>query len=68
MTDSSSGSLVSGHRYRLPRLFYEVVKVLFGGRGGIRTHERTYLHAFQACALSHSATLPSFFKIPFLIG
>ena len=30
-----------------------------GGENGIRTHERVAsLHAFQACALNHSATSP----------
>ena len=30
-----------------------------GGEGGIRTHDRVSpIHAFQACALSHSATSP----------
>jgi hypothetical protein len=31
----------------------------FGGRGGIRTLDTlSRIHTFQACALSHSATLP----------
>src|SRR5690242_7701251 len=31
----------------------------FGGEGGIRTHDTvSRIHAFQACALSHSATSP----------
>ena len=31
----------------------------YGGEGGIRTHEAvSHPHAFQACALSHSATSP----------
>ena len=31
-----------------------------GGAGGIRTLDtRKRIHAFQACALSHSATAPS---------
>src|SRR6516164_8088237 len=30
-----------------------------GGEGGIRTHDTvSRIHAFQACALSHSATSP----------
>ena len=32
-----------------------------GGENGIRTHERVSpLHAFQACALNHSAISPIF--------
>ena len=32
-----------------------------GGRGGIRTLDTlSRMHAFQACALNHSATLPLF--------
>ena len=32
---------------------------IYGGEGGIRTLERDKpLHAFQACAFSHSATSP----------
>ena len=31
----------------------------YGGENGIRTHEKiTPLHAFQACALNHSAISP----------
>jgi hypothetical protein len=31
----------------------------YGGEGGIRTHDTvSRIHAFQACALSHSATSP----------
>ena len=31
----------------------------FGGESGIRTHDRVApIHAFQACAFSHSATSP----------
>ncbi len=30
-----------------------------GGENGIRTHDRIYpIHAFQACALNHSAISP----------
>lgn len=32
---------------------------LYGGKGGIRTLDIfPYVHAFQACALGHSATFP----------
>ena len=38
----------------------------FGGEDGIRTHERiASLHAFQACALNHSATSPKIEPILF---
>src|SRR3989338_3223118 len=40
---------------------YSIVhtKIHLGGRGGIRTPETVAsLHAFQACALGHYATLP----------
>ena len=41
----------------LTRLFHQFKKI--GGENGIRTHERIApLHAFQACALNHSATSP----------
>ena len=36
-----------------------IVKLKNGGENGIRTHERVSpLHAFQACALNHSAISP----------
>ena len=35
------------------------INELSGGRGGIRTLDTlSRMHAFQACALNHSATLP----------
>src|SRR5678815_4480764 len=38
----------------------EKVRGLIGGQGGIRTRGGCYTtHAFQACALNHSATCPS---------
>ena len=46
-----------------------IVKLKNGGENGIRTHERVSpLHAFQACALNHSAISPKlvnkfFFKL-----
>ena len=46
-----------------------IVKLRNGGENGIRTHERVSpLHAFQACALNHSAISPKlvnkfFFKL-----
>ena len=46
------------------RLIKTENKGLFsGGENGIRTHEKIApLHAFQACALNHSAISPIFFK------
>ncbi len=38
-----------------------ISKLKNGGENGIRTHERVSpLHAFQACALNHSAISPIF--------
>ena len=38
-----------------------IVKLKNGGESGIRTHERVSpKHAFQACALNHSAISPNF--------
>ena len=51
--DPADGPLITARRHLRGRLEY------FGGQGGIRTHgtlSRT--HAFQACALNHSATCP----------
>ena len=41
------------------------ISVVFGGEGGIRTHETVArLHAFQACAFDHSATSPKQSYVP----
>ena len=49
-------------RATVRRYFSLFIKILYeftGGRGGIRTLDTlSRIHAFQACALNHSATLP----------
>src|SRR5215467_15338151 len=38
---------------------YQAISISFGGGSGIRTHDTvSRIHAFQACALSHSAIPP----------
>ena len=42
-----------------PKLFITFYPIYNGGESGIRTHERVSpKHAFQACALNHSAISP----------
>ena len=41
---------------------------LFGGESGIRTHDRVApIHAFQACALNHSAISPKINHYPLFL-
>ena len=47
------------YRYRPMSLIYKDLLKIDGGERGIRTLEGFYtLHAFQACAIDHSATSP----------